>query len=149
MIICQIQHGTAEYEETVALRNDILRRPLGLVFTPGSLANEANEFHIACYNRGQLVGCLILAPQAEGEVKMRQVAVAESSQRSGVGKAMVNFSEEFARKNNFSKITMHARESAIPFYLQLGYEVIGDRFEEVNIPHYTMMKEISSGEATT
>ncbi|KXK56559.1 MAG: Histone acetyltransferase HPA2-like protein [Chlorobi bacterium OLB7] len=73
---------------------------------------------------------------------MRQVAVAESAQRSGIGKAMVDFSEHFAREHGFSEITMHARETAVPFYLNLGYEIIGDRFEEVSIPHFKMRKEI-------
>lgn len=142
LIIRQIQHGTADYEETVALRNDILRRPLGLTFTAEALAGEANEVHIACYYNNDLVGCLILVPRENGELKMRQVAVSESFQGKGVGKAMVDFSEDFARKNNFSIITMHARETAIPFYLKLGYEIVGDKFEEVTIPHYKMQKQV-------
>ncbi|MCC7439274.1 MAG: GNAT family N-acetyltransferase [Armatimonadetes bacterium] len=140
LTIRQIQHGTAEYEETVALRDDILRRPLGLTFTPESLAGEASEIHIACYSSNQLVGCLILAPLGNGELKMRQVAVADLAQGQGIGKAMVEFSENFARNNGFSSISMHARETAVPFYLKLGYEVIGERFEEVSIPHFKMTK---------
>lgn len=140
LTIRQIQHGTAEYEETVALRDDILRRPLGLTFTPESLAGEASEIHIACYSGNQLVGCLILVPLANGALKMRQVAVADLAQGQGVGKAMVEFSENFARNNGFSSMTMHARETAVQFYLKLGYEVIGERFEEVSIPHFKMAK---------
>ena len=142
LTIRQIQHGTAEYEETVALRDDILRLPLGLTFTPEALAGEANEIHIAGYSNSQLVGCLILVPLANGELKMRQVAVAGLVQGKGIGKAMVEFSEDFARNNGFSNITMHARETAIPFYLKLGYEVVGERFEEVSIPHFKMVKKM-------
>ncbi|MBX7215561.1 MAG: GNAT family N-acetyltransferase [Candidatus Kapabacteria bacterium] len=142
LIIQQIHHGTVEYEETVALRNDVLRRPLGLAFTPEMLASEVDEFHIACYRNSELVGCLLLVPRNGGKLKMRQVAVAESAQRSGIGKAMVDFSEHFAREHGFNEITMHARETAVPFYLNLGYEIIGDRFEEVSIPHFKMRKSI-------
>jgi len=138
-----VDHGSAEYEETVALRDDILRRPLGLVFTPEQLGAEWSDFHVGCYRSGALVGCLILTPLPGGELKMRQVAVAEHAQRQGVGGAMVRFSEEFAKRNGFREITMHARETAVPFYLLLGYETIGDRFEEVTIPHFKMHKTMA------
>ena len=29
---------------------------------------------------------------------------------------------------------------AVPFYLRLGYEIVGDQFEEVTIPHFKMKK---------
>jgi len=34
MALKQIDHGTKEYLQMVKLRNDILRQPLGLTFTP-------------------------------------------------------------------------------------------------------------------
>jgi predicted GNAT family N-acyltransferase len=37
---------------------------------------------------------------------------------------------------------MHARKSAAAFYEKLGYQIIGDAFEEVTIPHYEMQKNL-------
>ena len=37
-----------------------------------------------------------------------------------------------------SEIALHARESAVPFYLALGYGLVGEPFEEVGIPHRKM-----------
>jgi predicted GNAT family N-acyltransferase len=37
---------------------------------------------------------------------------------------------------------MHARKSAVGFYEKLGYEIEGDEFEEVTIPHYEMQKTL-------
>jgi len=135
-----IQHGSAEYEETVALRGDILHLPLGIIPTAEQFGAEWSDYHIACYQDGQLVGCLILTPLPNGELKMRQVAVAEQLQGKGIGRAMVDFSERFAREHGFNQITMHARETAVSFYENLGYDRIGEEFEEVSIPHWKMRK---------
>lgn len=138
-----VAHGSAEYEETVALRDDILRKPLGLSFTPEALGAESGDLHLACYDAsGALCGCLILTPAGEGHVKMRQVAVSASLQGRGVGRAMVERSEEIARERGFTEMTLHARETAVPFYERLGYERVGERFEEVGIPHWAMRKEL-------
>jgi predicted GNAT family N-acyltransferase len=138
--ISLVEHGSAAYEETVALRDDILRKPLDLNFTPEQLGAEGTDHHLACYDGESLVGCLVLTPLGDGKLKMRQVAVAESAQRRGVGRAMVERSEEFAREHGFDEIVLNARETAVPFYLALGYDRIGDRFEEVGIPHWKMRK---------
>ncbi len=138
-----VPHGSAEYEETVALRDDVLRKPLGLRFTPEMLGAEAGDFHLACYDEGRrLIGCLILSPSDHGVVKMRQVAVAEAMQGAGVGRALVERSEEIARHQGFREMKLHARETAVPFYERLGYERIGERFEEVSIPHWAMRKSL-------
>lgn len=137
-----VPHGSAEYEETVALRDEILRRPLGLRFTPESLGAETNDLHLACYLEGTLVGCLILTPAGPATVKMRQVAVAEQMQGKGIGRAMVKRSEEIALEHGFTEMVLNARDTAVPFYETLGYERIGEQFEEVTIPHWKMRKQL-------
>jgi predicted GNAT family N-acyltransferase len=37
---------------------------------------------------------------------------------------------------------LHARATAVPFYLRLGYTVVGEPFEEVGIPHRGMEKAL-------
>jgi hypothetical protein len=73
---------------------------------------------------------------------MRQVAVHTDFQRKGVGKLMVDFCEKLAFQNGMKTIYLHARETAVPFYLSLEYSIVGNQFLEVNIPHYKMTKEL-------
>jgi predicted GNAT family N-acyltransferase len=145
MMICQIDFATPEYDEAVALRYEVLRRPLGLTYSPEQLAGEWDNLHIAAFeSSGKMVGYLNLTPVNTLEVKMRQVAVDPANQGKGIGKAMVAFSEELAKQLNFKEITLHARKTAVPFYLQQGYEMMGDEFEEVSIPHFKMKKATGS-----
>ncbi|MDO8365894.1 MAG: GNAT family N-acetyltransferase [Saprospiraceae bacterium] len=140
-LVYPIEFGTPEYEESVALRYEVLRKPLGLEYSPEQLSTEWSDIHIAAFEpSGKMVGILLLTPLNEQEVKMRQVAVAPDQQGKGVGAALVAASEETAKSLNFKKITLHAREIAVPFYLRLGYQSLGDQFEEVGIPHFEMEK---------
>ena len=78
---------------------------------------------------------------------MKQVAVIPDLQRQGIGKAMVLFSEDFAQKRGYRRMTMHARENAVEFYEKYGYTKIGERFAQVTLPHWEMVKELSSNGA--
>jgi predicted GNAT family N-acyltransferase len=140
-MITTFEFGTPAYDESVKLRDDILRKPLKMVFYAEDLAKEYNQTHIGYYDtNGVMVGCLILQDYGDSNIKMRQVAVAEKQQGKGVGQKMVAFSEVYARQNGFTKMVLHARESACPFYDKLSYDRVGEQFEEVNIPHFKMEK---------
>jgi predicted GNAT family N-acyltransferase len=139
--IFPITFGTPDYDESIALRYAVLRKPLGLEYTPEQLSAEWSDIHLAAFDAaGKMIGILLLTPVSESVVKMRQVAIAPEQQGKGVGAALVAASETTAQEHGFNKITLHARESAVPFYLRLGYRVIGDKFEEVGIPHFAMEK---------
>lgn len=143
MIIQEIPFGTPAFDENLRLRNDILRIPLGLEFYREDIEQEWDSYHLGCYTSdGELMGSLIMKDVGRGQVKMRQVAVADKFQKQGVGQALVKASEAWADENNFSKIILHAREVAVPFYRKLKYETFGVRFEEVNIPHFKMRKKL-------
>jgi predicted GNAT family N-acyltransferase len=37
---------------------------------------------------------------------------------------------------------MHARKTAVGFYEKFGYQVSGNVFEEVTLPHFVMEKDL-------
>lgn len=124
----------------VQLRNDILRRPLGLMFTPEELEKEKHEILIGAFEEEKMLGCCMLVQEELNSVRLRQMAVLNSLQGKGIGRALMQFAENIARDRGYRKITMHARKSAIGFYEKLGYRVSGQEFVEVTIPHFLMEK---------
>jgi GNAT superfamily N-acetyltransferase len=143
MYIIRIDFGTPEYDEAVGLRYAVLRQPLGLEFTEEQLAAEHGHFHLVAYAADhQLIGYLNLTPLQDGTVQMRQVAVRPDWQGRGVGKALVAASEDLARAHGFQVMILHARQTAVPFYLNLLYSIEGEPFEEVTIPHRLMRKQL-------
>ncbi len=140
-----IQHGTPTYWDAVQLRLEVLRWPLGLEFTDEELDAEREDLLVGVQDGEKLVGTLVLTSQPSPlgpALKMRQVAVATERQGSGLGTAMVEFSEQIARDRGYAYMVLHARETAVPFYIRLGYDVIGEAFEEVGIPHLAMAKQL-------
>jgi ribosomal protein S18 acetylase RimI-like enzyme len=135
-----IDHGSREYQQMVHLRNEILRRPLGLQFTPDELEKEKEEILIGAFEEEKMLGCCMLIKEAPNSVRLRQMAVLNNLQGKGIGRALMQFAENIARDRGFHKITMHARKTAIGFYEKLGYRITGQEFEEVTIPHYIMEK---------
>jgi predicted GNAT family N-acyltransferase len=141
--ITEIPFESVWYALSVALRYDVLRKPLGLHFTAQQLADEAAQHHIAYLENGEVVGILLLAPKENKIIKMRQVAVAEKAQGRGIGTKLVKYAESFAKEKGYTTIDVHARKTAVPFYLKMHYTQVGDEFEEVTIPHYRMVKRLS------
>lgn len=135
-----IDHGSYEYQQMVNLRLEILRKPLGLSFTPEELDTEKEDILIAAFEEEKILGCCMLIESDPQTVRLRQMAVLNNLQGKGIGRALMQFAENLARDRGYTRMTMHARASATGFYEKLGYEISGDQFDEVTIPHYIMQK---------
>src|SRR5258706_1266981 len=137
-----IDHGTAEYQQMVKLRDDILRKPLGLGFTSAELESEKDNMLIAAFEEERMLGCCMLVEEQPGTVRLRQMAVLNDLQGKGIGRALMNFAENLARDRGYRIVRMHARANAIGFYEKVGYKVCSDEFTEITIPHYVMEKKL-------
>ena len=142
MPIKQIDHGTKEYQQMVELRNEILRKPLGLSFLKDELKREIDDILIAAFEEEKMLGCCLLTKLDHRSVRLRQMAVQNNLQGKGIGATMMNFAENVARDAGYKLMVMHARKTAIGFYEKLGYKVTGKEFEEVTIAHMVMEKKL-------
>lgn len=138
-----VEFGTRAYYQTLAIRNQVLRKPLNLQFNRDNLLADKEDLHLGVFNQTECVACLIITRIDDTKIaKMRQVAVSEYYQGQGIGKIMVIEAEKRLRTQNYIEIQLHARENAIPFYLNLNYTLVGDWFTEVGIPHKKMIKPL-------
>ena len=137
-----IDHGSAEYQLMVKLRDDILRKPLGLAFSAEELEKEKENVLMAAFEEDRILGCCMLVEEEPGVMRLRQMAVLNDLQGKGIGRALMNFAENVARDMGYRKIRMHARLNAIGFYEKVGYNKIGDQFLQLTIPHFVMEKAL-------
>src|SRR5215213_10212663 len=133
-----IDHGSKEYKQMVDLRNQILRKPLGLKFEESELEREKDDVLIGAFEDDQMLGCCLLTKVEPQAVRLRQMAVKTGLQGKGIGRVLMQFAENIARDRGNKKIVMHSRKTAVGFYEKLGYKVVGQEFQEVTIPHYVM-----------
>ena len=142
MALKQIDHGTKEYQQMVKLRSEILRRPLGLSYTPEELAREKEDILIGAFDDDEMLACCLMTKVDNMCLKLRQMAVQNNLQGKGIGASMMNFAENVARDAGYHKVIMHARKTATGFYEKLGYKISGNEFKEITIPHFVMEKKL-------
>jgi GNAT superfamily N-acetyltransferase len=137
-----IDHGTDEYWQMVKMRDDILRKPLGLSFSADEIEHEKDNLMIGAFEDETMLGCCMLVEVKPGTIRLRQMAVLNDLQGKGIGRALMQFAENLARDHGYKVLTMHARKNAIGFYEKMGYKIIGNEFLEVTIPHVVMEKNL-------
>ena len=140
-----LEFNSDEHLDSIEIRRQVLRQPLGLDFTQEELDAEKDQFQFIVYLFDKLMGVMILKRvenDSNAVFKMRQVAVLPQYQGQGAGRFMVRFAENWARSMGAERIELHARETALNFYLKYGYNVVGGVFEEVGIPHFKMIKDL-------
>ncbi len=142
MALKQIDHGSKEYQQMIALRLEILRKPQGLTFTDEELAKEKDDILIGAFEDDTMLACCLLTKVDNSTVKLRQMAVQNNLQGKGIGASIMSFAETVARDRGYKKLMMHARDSAIGFYEKFDFKVKGDEFIEVNVPHHVMEKRL-------
>lgn len=137
------KYGSSQYLEAVKLREEILRKPLGLTFSSEELASEQDHIMIIGLVENIVVATCSLI--IEGEIyKIQRVAVRKYLQNKNIGSKMLLFCEEYVRTRKCKLIYCHARNSAVNFYTKNGYKIQGEYFDEDNIPHIKMWKKITS-----
>jgi len=116
MPLREIDYGTKEYQQMLDLRYQILRKPLGLDFTEAELDRGKKDILLGCFDDDELQGCCMISNKGNGVAKLRQMAVRNGLQGTGIGRMLLIFAETVARDKGFTKLIMHARKSAVGFY---------------------------------
>ena len=129
------------YEDTWSLRCRVLLDPFD-IDREAAKSDDAAATHLGLFEGPQCLACLLLVPRDPGVVQLRQVAVAQARQRTGLGRHLVRRAENLVRDEGFSLMRAHARHTALPFYLALDYQIIGKPFVEVGIEHHVVEKDL-------
>ena len=142
MALKQIDFGTPEHQQMINLRYEILRKPLGLNFTPEELEREKNDILIAAFEDEKMLGCCFLTHIDDAVIRLRQMAVQNNLQGKGIGASLMNFAENLARDRRYKIIMMHSRKATVSFFEKQGYKVEGNEFIQLTIPHVLMTKKL-------
>ena len=136
-------------DEVLPLRNKVLRE--------GKLTNEqcryttdslTGAFHLGYFINGALVCVASFHPQSHGSFlgegyQLRGMATAEEFRGRGIGNQLLNFGIVYLRGQKVNYLWCNARKKALPFYLNMGFEIISDEFELPGIgPHYVLYVKI-------
>lgn len=101
--------------------------------------------HLLAFVGDEAVGTARIDLERAG--KIGRLAVRPAWRRQGVGRALMERCHEIAASHGLGAVWCHAQTAAVPFYAGLGYEAVGDRFEEAGIDHQRMTKSLSGSGA--
>lgn len=96
---------------------------------------DAISVHLlACDAAGQPIGTARLLPDGH----IGRMAVLKEWRGQGFGSAMLRkLLQELTRRHQ-QKAQLNAQTNAVPFYEKFGFQVLGEEFMEVGIPHVKM-----------
>ncbi|WKK65188.1 GNAT family N-acetyltransferase [Lutimonas zeaxanthinifaciens] len=136
-IIKEIQTSSPYYQQERELRNTVLLRPIGIPDF-GWEMNDKISWHFVALQDDHVIGCVILCPldKEKSRAQLMQMAVAGEHQGKGIGKMLVDFLMKFASKKGIKEVIIHSRSEVTSFYIQFGFSIAGEEFEEVGIKHH-------------
>ena len=138
--ISTITVNDAAYGQVWQLREEVLRKPLGMSLKNEDLSMDAEDvIYIACEG-DKVVGCLMLHSISDTVMKFRQMAVDTAMQGKGIGRMLVTAAEEDIKTKGYTTVILHARQHVCGFYEALDYFITSSAFTEVGIPHVIMKK---------
>lgn len=139
----EIAYDSDLYRESLHLREQVLRAPLGLTLSASDTAGKHQQRHFGIVQQHTLLACLVVKTGQQPVAKLRQMAVAPVMQGQGLGKMLVDATELWLRQARFDQVELNARETAMGFYQSLGYRADGPVFQQVGIPHRCMHKRLA------
>lgn len=140
LTISRIAATAPRYAEVLELREEILRKPLGLSLYNEDRSRDLDAETFIAEAAGRIIACLLLNKVGEHKVQLRAMAVENGWQGKGVGRILVGAAESYCREQKIHSIMLHARKVAMGFYASMGYGTCSEEFTEVGIPHFIMEK---------
>ena len=109
------------------IRSKVLRNGLDPKMCTFEGDTRINSFHICAFNNNKILGGVSLIKNncdENGEVgcfQLRGLCVYNEFQNHGIGTKIIHKIENIISEMNIKYVWMNARESAVKFYLNLGY----------------------------
>ncbi len=139
-----IAFATPPYVEALALRERVLRIPIGKAFHPMEIEDEWRQYHFGYRDDRSmaLIGVCALKRVDATCVQLRQMAVEEGWRRRGVGSTLVLYCIKWANARGYRSMRLDARHHAVAFYAKMGFKKVSAPFEHLGITHYAMYKDL-------
>ena len=137
-----------EIEKTVDLDRDLYKDAVAIreqVFVNEQGIPIEKEMKGPCYYVGYIDGHPVATARVvkkTGEWLIQRVAVVSEERNKHYGTEMMAQIEQDALAQRAERLILHAQDDAQSFYTQLGYQVEGDQFEEADLPHHVMIKDL-------
>ena len=108
-------------------------------------ADDEQALHAVLTNLAGLplaTGRLITVGEPAGQARIGRMAVIRSMRGAGAGQQVLQALVDSAVGLGIERVVLHAQCAAQAFYAKAGFQPAGDVFDEVGIPHITMVRDL-------
>ena len=101
---------------------------------------DQEAMHLLAYEGSKLVACLRILTHAENHtMSIGRVAALQASRGKGYGKQIMAAAIDYLNTNYVEEnIVISAQHYLLKFYSNLGFNAVGDIYDEDGIPHIRM-----------
>ena len=128
------------YKDAVAIREQVFVNEQGIPIEKEMKGEDGPCYYVG-YIDGHPVATARVAKKAN-EWLIQRVAVVSEERNKHYGTEMMTRIEQDALAQRAERLILHVQDDAQSFYTQLGYQVEGDQFEEADLPHHVMTKDL-------
>jgi len=105
--------------------------------------DETSE-HLLAYLNQEPIGTLRIREVNPKMVKIERLAVLSTFRNQGIGRKLMEYAIALiTEKNQYEQIVIHAQYHLKNFYQSLGFQPVGETFEEAEILHIKMTKSLN------
>lgn len=131
-----------------------LRRRVLRAHLPGSAVENPEDdlpgtAHVGVVDdAGGVVGVATVFPQPTSHrpgaraLRLRGMAVDDAARGCGVGRLLLDAVVDLARAHGYEVVWGNGRDTALGFYRRHGWEVVGEGFESMALPHHVVLLDV-------
>jgi predicted GNAT family N-acyltransferase len=103
---------------------------------------DTSATHFLAFVNGKAVGTARIRVINEDTAKIERLAVLPNYRKQGIGKQLMRSALSTIAQQDKSLAMVHAQAYIAQLYQQLGFEIVGEQFNEAGIPHVKMIKQL-------
>lgn len=138
---------TVRYCDRIAdlryIRTEVFQNEQGIASDLEFDGLDDDAIHLLAYLNGEAVATARLREIDRSSVKIERLAVLPEFRKRGIALQLMQSALCLASKQNKKSAVVHAQAYIAPLYKNLGFQTVGDKFSEADIPHVKMVKQLS------
>jgi predicted GNAT family N-acyltransferase len=130
---------TSEQLAIQSIRHQVFEVEQGVAHELEFDGQDETAQHLLAYWQQQPVGTTRIRYLSPQTAKIERLAVLPEFRGKGMGIKLMKAALEITQDMSLIEVIVHAQEYVKNLYLKLGFDVMGERFYEANIPHLKMI----------
>ncbi len=135
----QFAETEQEYEGMRVVRQLVFVEEQGIPENLVFGGNPRDDDNLAVVLNGEsVIGTARIIFVSHDAAKIERMAVLDKYRNYGVGRGLMEFMVSEIKKRGYSRVFLHAQNSAVGFYRSCGFRDTGEPFMEAGIEHVKM-----------